>query len=111
MRLKTRMSYLKFNHVFVGLMILIPMATYMTGNAIAARFAPRLGSLRLVLAGRGLAFAAAVAMIAWGGFGGLSAWALFLPVGLAEIGDGMTQPAVMAAFDSPVLSPSVRLSM
>jgi MFS transporter, DHA1 family, multidrug resistance protein len=42
-----------------GLMILLPMATYMLGNAAAARFAPRFGSLRLLLAGRALAFAAA----------------------------------------------------
>jgi len=33
----------------------------------------------------------------WGGLGTLSVWVVFLPVALAEIGDGMTQPAVMAA--------------
>jgi DHA1 family bicyclomycin/chloramphenicol resistance-like MFS transporter len=32
-----------------GLMILLPMATYMLGNAAAARFALRLGSLRLMI--------------------------------------------------------------
>ena len=37
-----------------GLMILLPMATYMLGNAAAARFAPRFGSLQLLLAGRAL---------------------------------------------------------
>ena len=42
-----------------GTMILLPMATYMLGNGLAARLAPRIGSLRLVLYGRGLAFAAA----------------------------------------------------
>ena len=36
-----------------GLMILLPMAMYMLGNAAAARFAPRFGSLQLLLpAGR-----------------------------------------------------------
>jgi len=45
-----------------GLMILLPMAMYMLGNAAAARFAPRFGSLQLLLAGRALAFAAALAM-------------------------------------------------
>jgi predicted MFS family arabinose efflux permease len=44
-----------------GLMILLPMATYMLGNAAAARFVPRFGSLQLLLAGRVLAFAAALA--------------------------------------------------
>src|SRR5207237_7754342 len=80
-----------------GLMILMPMATYMLGNAIAARFALRLGSLRLLLAGRALAFAGAFALALWGGAGELSAWMLFLPIAFAEIGDGMSQPAVMAA--------------
>jgi len=80
-----------------GLMILLPMATYMTGNAVAARFAQRIGSLRLLLAGRIIAFAGALCLAFWGGFGALSVWALFVPIALAEIGDGMTQPAVMAA--------------
>ena len=45
-----------------GLMILLPMATYMLGDAAAARFAPRFGTLQLLLAGRTLAFAAALGM-------------------------------------------------
>ena len=80
-----------------GLMILLPMATYMLGNAIAARFAQRLGSLRLLLSGRVLAFVAAAALALCGGAATLSPWTLFLPIALAEIGDGMSQPAAMAA--------------
>ena len=80
-----------------GLMILLPMATYMLGNAAAARFAPRFGSLQLLLAGRALAFAAALGMALWAGSAPLSIWLLFVPIGLAEIGDGMSGPAVMAA--------------
>jgi MFS transporter, DHA1 family, multidrug resistance protein len=79
-----------------GLMILLPMATYMLGNAAAARFAPHFGSLQLLLAGRALAFAA-LAMALWAGSAPLSVWLLFVPIGLAEIGDGMSGPAVMAA--------------
>ena len=80
-----------------GLMILLPMAMYMLGNAAAARFAPRFGSLQLLLAGRALAFAAALAMALWAGSAPLSVWLLLVPIGLAEIGDGMSGPAVMAA--------------
>ena len=80
-----------------GLMILLPMATYMLGNAAAARFVPRFGSLQLLLAGRALAFAAALAMALWAGSAPLSVWLLFVPIALAEIGDGMSGPAVMAA--------------
>ncbi len=80
-----------------GLMILLPMATYMLGNAVAARFAHRLGSLRLLLSGRAIAVVGAVALALWGGSGELSVWVLFAPIALTEIGDGMSQPAVMAA--------------
>ena len=80
-----------------GLMILLPMATYMLGNAAAARFVPRFGSLQLLLAGRALAFAAALGMALWAGSAPLSVWLLFVPIALAEIGDGMSGPAVMAA--------------
>jgi len=80
-----------------GLMILFPMATYMLGNAVTVRVAQRVGSLRLLLAGRIIAFTGAVILAMWGGLGTLSVWVVFLPVALAEIGDGMTQPAVMAA--------------
>ena len=80
-----------------GVMILLPMATYMLGNALAARFAPRLGSLRLLVIGRTIALTAAILMAAWYGLAGLGVWMVFLPVALCEIGDGLSQPAVMAA--------------
>jgi DHA1 family bicyclomycin/chloramphenicol resistance-like MFS transporter len=80
-----------------GLMILLPMATYMLGNAVTARFAPRLGSARLLLSGRTIALVGALLLALWAGPGDLSVWALFVPIGLAEIGDGMSQPAVVAA--------------
>ena len=80
-----------------GLMILLPMATYMAGNAVAARFALQIGSLRLLLCGRALAFAGAAALALWGGTATLSVWMLFLPIALAEVGDGLSQPSVMAA--------------
>jgi MFS transporter, DHA1 family, multidrug resistance protein len=80
-----------------GLMILFPMATYMLGNAGAARFALRIGSLRLLIAGRVVALSGAVAVTLWYLSGGFSVWALFLPIALAEIGDGLSQPSVMAA--------------
>lgn len=80
-----------------GLMILMPMATYMAGNALAARFAVRVGSLRLLVAGRAIALAGAIGLGLWAGAGELSPFALFVPVAVAEIGDGMSQPAALAA--------------
>ena len=80
-----------------GLMILLPMATYMLGNAGAARFAARLGSLRLMVIGRVIALAAAMVLVLTYYFAGLGVWGVFVPVALCEIGDGLSQPAVMAA--------------
>ena len=80
-----------------GLMILMPMATYILGNAAAARFALRLGSVRLLILGRMISLTGAAAMALWYVCTGLSAWAVFLPVALAEIGDGLSQPAVLAS--------------
>jgi DHA1 family bicyclomycin/chloramphenicol resistance-like MFS transporter len=80
-----------------GLMILLPMATYMLGNAAAARFAFRFGSLGLLISGRVLAFAGATVLMVWFSVTGPSVWALFLPIALAEIGDGLSQPSAMAA--------------
>jgi MFS transporter, DHA1 family, multidrug resistance protein len=80
-----------------GLMILLPMAAYMLGNAAAARFALRFGSLALVVCGRVLAFAAAVAMALWWLAAGLDVWVLFVPIALSSIGDGLSQPSAMAA--------------
>jgi len=80
-----------------GLMILLPMAAYMLGNAAAARFALRFGSLRLVIWGRALAFVAAIAMALWWLAAGLDLWVLFVPIALSSIGDGLSQPSTMAA--------------
>jgi DHA1 family bicyclomycin/chloramphenicol resistance-like MFS transporter len=80
-----------------GLMILLPMATFMLGSAAAVRFVHRLGSSRVLLLGRAIAVAAAVAMALWYSCAGLSVWGVFLPIALCEIGDGLSQPAVLAA--------------
>jgi MFS transporter, DHA1 family, multidrug resistance protein len=80
-----------------GLMILMPMATYILGNAAAARFALRLGTFRLLILGRGIALSGAMVLALWHVFAGPSAWAVFLPIALVEIGDGLSQPAVLAA--------------
>ncbi len=80
-----------------GMMIVLPMATYMLGNAAAARFAGRFGSFKLLLAGRSLAFAAALAMALWYMLAGLGIWVMFVPIALSSIGDGLSQPAALAA--------------
>ena len=56
-------------------MILLPMAAYMLGNAIAARFAFRFGSLTLLICGRVVAFVGATALMLWFLVGGVGVWA------------------------------------
>ena len=80
-----------------GLMILLPMACYMLGNAGAARFALRRGSLYLLICGRSVALAAALVMVGWYLIAGFGSWMLFVPIALSSIGDGLSQPAAMAA--------------
>jgi DHA1 family bicyclomycin/chloramphenicol resistance-like MFS transporter len=79
-----------------GIMILLPMTTYMLGNAVAAQLTIRLGTARMIVLGRALAFAAAVAMVLWYGADGLGIWMLFVPVAFSSIGDGMSQPSALA---------------
>ena len=80
-----------------GLMILLPMASYVLGNGVAARLAPRVGSFNLVLWGRTFALAAAVGMVSWWGVAGLGLWMLFLPMACVAFADGLSHPAIMAA--------------
>jgi len=58
-----------------------------SGNAAAARFALRLGSVRLLILGRSIALGGAVAMTLWHVLARPSAWAMFLPIALAEIAE------------------------
>ena len=69
----------------------------MLGNAIAARFAFRFGSLTLLICGRVVAFVGATALMLWFLVGRVGVWAMFLPIAFTEIGDGMSQPSTMAA--------------
>lgn len=80
-----------------GLMVLLPMASYVLGNGLAAPLATRLGSFRLVLCGRALALAAAVGMLAWWWEAGLSLWMLFVPMAVVSFADGLSHPAIMAS--------------
>src|SRR3984893_13099488 len=61
-----------------GLMILLPMAGYVLGNAGVVRLSVLLGSARLVISG-------------------LAPFALFVPVAISSIGNGMSQPPGVAA--------------
>jgi DHA1 family bicyclomycin/chloramphenicol resistance-like MFS transporter len=80
-----------------GLMILLPMAAYVAGNAAAAHFAMRYGSLRLVIVGRAFAVAGGALMILWCLGVEIGVWALFVPIAVSSVGDGLSQPAAMAA--------------
>jgi DHA1 family bicyclomycin/chloramphenicol resistance-like MFS transporter len=80
-----------------GAMILLPMVAYIIGNAAAARFARRVGTATMVVWGVGLSLLSGVWMTAWCVYPGFSTWALFVPMALSSIGNGLSQPTAMAA--------------
>jgi DHA1 family bicyclomycin/chloramphenicol resistance-like MFS transporter len=80
-----------------GLMILMPMATYMVGNAAAARFARLFGANAIMVLGVAFSLSSGLSMAAWCFYFGLSTWALFVPMALSSIGNGLSQPSAMAA--------------
>jgi MFS transporter, DHA1 family, multidrug resistance protein len=80
-----------------GMMILLPMAGYMLGSGAAARFAVRLGTVRLFLGGLVLSLASGAMLILWPFAAALSPCALFVPMALSSIGNGLSQPPGIAA--------------
>jgi DHA1 family bicyclomycin/chloramphenicol resistance-like MFS transporter len=79
-----------------GLMILLPMAGYILGNAGVVRLSALLGSVRLFVLGLALSLASGV-MLAFWCIAGLTPWALFVPMALSSVGNGMSQPPGVAA--------------
>jgi MFS transporter, DHA1 family, multidrug resistance protein len=80
-----------------GLMILLPMAAYIVGNAAAARFARWAGTSAMVIWGVGISLLSGVSMLLWCVWPGLSPWTLFVPMAASSIGNGLSQPTAMAS--------------
>ena len=79
-----------------GLMILLPMAGYILGNAGVVRLSVLLGGVRLFVLGLAISLASGIMLALWC-LGGLTAWALFVPLALSSVGNGMSQPPGVAA--------------
>jgi DHA1 family bicyclomycin/chloramphenicol resistance-like MFS transporter len=79
-----------------GLMILLPMAGYILGNAGVVRLSALLGSVRLFILGLALSFVSGVTLALWC-LGDLTPWALFVPMAISSVGNGMSQPPGVAA--------------
>jgi DHA1 family bicyclomycin/chloramphenicol resistance-like MFS transporter len=79
-----------------GLMILLPMAGYILGNASVVRLSSLLGSARLFILGLALSLASGVMLALWC-VADLTPWALFMPMAISSIGNGMSQPSGLAA--------------
>jgi len=77
-------------------MILLPMAGYILGNAAVVRLSALLGSVRLFILGLALSLASGVILALWC-LGGLTPWALFVPMAISSVGNGMSQPPGVAA--------------
>jgi DHA1 family bicyclomycin/chloramphenicol resistance-like MFS transporter len=79
-----------------GLMILLPMAGYILGNAAVVRLSVLLGSARLFIYGLALSLASGIMLALWC-LADLTPWALFVPMAISSIGNGMSQPPGVAA--------------
>jgi DHA1 family bicyclomycin/chloramphenicol resistance-like MFS transporter len=78
-----------------GLMILLPMAGYIVGNAGVARLSVAVGSARLLVVGLTLSLASGVMLAVWC-LAGLTPLALFVPMAISSIGNGLSQPPAIA---------------
>ncbi|HEX7199805.1 MAG TPA: MFS transporter, partial [Dongiaceae bacterium] len=79
-----------------GLMILLPMAGYVVGNAGVARLSVAVGSARLLILGLTLSLASGVLLAVWC-LAELTPWALFVPMAISSVGNGLSQPPGIAA--------------
>src|SRR5208282_3718175 len=79
-----------------GLMILLPMAGYMVGNAGVARLSVAVGSARLMIVGLTLSLASGLMLAVWC-LVELTPWALFVPMAISSVGNGLSQPPALAA--------------
>jgi MFS transporter, DHA1 family, multidrug resistance protein len=79
-----------------GLMILLPMAGYILGNASVVRLSAIFGGTRLFVLGLALSLASGVMLALWC-VADLTPWALFVPMAISSIGNGMSQPPGLAA--------------
>jgi MFS transporter, DHA1 family, multidrug resistance protein len=79
-----------------GLMILLPMGGYILGNATVGRLSVLFGSAGLFIAGLAVSLASGVMLALWC-LTNLTPWALFVPMAISSIGNGMSQPPAIAA--------------
>ncbi|HEY1794738.1 MAG TPA: multidrug effflux MFS transporter [Stellaceae bacterium] len=79
-----------------GAMILVPMAAYMVGNGAAARLGRRFHSRSLFVAGLLVSVGSGILMALWCA-AAPNPWALFIPMALSSIGNGLSQPGALAS--------------
>jgi DHA1 family bicyclomycin/chloramphenicol resistance-like MFS transporter len=79
-----------------GLMILLPMVGYILGNAAVARLTVPFGTIRLYIFGLALSLASGIMLAVWC-LVDLTPWALFVPMAISSVGNGISQPPGIAA--------------
>jgi DHA1 family bicyclomycin/chloramphenicol resistance-like MFS transporter len=80
-----------------GALFILVSAGYIVGNFVAGRLSVAVGTERMVLAGSLVSAAGAALMIAWLLGPGLGPLALFVPMTLVGIGNGIGMPNAIAA--------------
>jgi DHA1 family bicyclomycin/chloramphenicol resistance-like MFS transporter len=72
------------------------MAAYILGNAGVARLSVAVGSARLLIIGLALSLASGVMLAVWC-LVAMTPWALFVPMAVSSVGNGLSQPPAIAA--------------
>ena len=95
-----------------GLMILLPMAGYILGNAGVVRLSALLGSVRLFVLGLALSLASGVMLVFWC-LADLTPWALFVPMALSSVAGSLiiVSSAGASATSLPLTSPTTASSL
>jgi MFS transporter, DHA1 family, multidrug resistance protein len=78
-----------------GIMILLPMAGYILGNAGVMRLTTPLGSTAVFIFGLSLSLVSGIMLALWC-LADFTPWALFVPMAISSIGNGMSQPPGLA---------------
>jgi DHA1 family bicyclomycin/chloramphenicol resistance-like MFS transporter len=79
-----------------GLMILLPMVGYILGSAAVARLTVLFGITHLYVFGLALSLVSGVMLAVWC-LVDLTPWALFVPMAISSVGNGLSQPPGIAA--------------
>ncbi len=80
-----------------GLMFMFPAFGYMAGNFLTGRLSERLGADRMMVIGAMLMILGSLTMVGFAAAGVFTSWAIFLPMVLVSLANGLSLPNALAS--------------